>query len=84
MLQQFIYHLTAEVVKSNKKKEYDLRFQLLEGSPYLHSSEYLNELYDSARSKKEYGVLLDHIYKSEAEEIDSYKEIEQKIIEKYR
>lgn len=83
MLYEFFYNITCEFVRSKSKREYDMRFDLLDQSPFLHSSKYLNELYESAKSKQDFNVLLEHIYKSQAEEIDSYQEIEKKIINKY-
>lgn len=58
-------------------------FEDLEETPYLYSSKYLNELHDQATRKDEFESILDHMYRHNVEDIDSYHEIESKIIDKY-
>jgi len=56
-----------------KKRE----FEELKG-PFLFSSERLNGLYD--HDKNQYESILDHMYRFDACEVDSYADLEQKII----
>ncbi|TYS68067.1 hypothetical protein FZC76_09930 [Sutcliffiella horikoshii] len=69
--------------KKHRKYEYDR----LTTTPFLHGSEYLNELCEGAQKKEEYECILQHIYNHQnvgVLEIESYQSIEQKIVERYR
>lgn len=66
-----------------KRKEKEKAFSELGCTPFLFSSGYLNEMYDEANSKDEYETILDHMYRHEATEIESYADIEERIINKY-
>ncbi|MGK4042171.1 hypothetical protein AB0Y20_07695 [Heyndrickxia oleronia] len=50
--------------------------------PFLFSSSHLNSIFDECETKEEYESILDHMYKFDACEVDSYKAIENKIIDK--
>lgn len=76
--------------KKNRSREYES----LSNYPMLYSSQYLEQMTDAARRKEEFNHILDHMYKHDAmnirdEEdeiigsIDSYKNIERKIIDRY-
>ena len=65
------------------KKRKKWMFDDLEETPYLYSSNYLNELHNQATKKEEFESILDHMYRHKVEEIDSYHEIENKIIDKF-
>jgi len=58
-------------------------FEELDQTPFLFSSDYLNELYNQAEEKEDYESILDHLYRHDAVEVDSYANIEKKIIDKY-
>jgi hypothetical protein len=60
-----------------------MKYKWIANSSLLHSSSYLEELYTAAKgSKEKEDAILDHMYKHAAYEVDSYKELEQKIIRK--
>ncbi|MEK5524163.1 hypothetical protein B5V89_16380 [Heyndrickxia sporothermodurans] len=67
--------------KWNKDRLRRNQFEEL-NEPFLFSSSHLNNLFDECKNKEEYESILDHMYKFDACEVDSYKEIENKIIEK--
>lgn len=69
-----------EATKGKRKK---LAFDELDRTPFLFSSGYLNEMYEQAHDKEEYESILDHMYRHEATDIDSYKSIENKIVDKF-
>lgn len=75
-----IFEGYKEATKDKRKKQ---SFDLLDSTPFLHSSEYLGGLFDMAEDKEDYETILDHLYRHEATEVDSYASIEQKIIDKY-
>lgn len=87
MRSQFVKSLfdgykTAHTPYSDKCKREDT-FNELEKTPFLFSSSYLNEMYEEASNKSEYETILDHMYRHEATEIESYADIEERIINKY-
>lgn len=65
-----------------KKKSRERAFKELESFPMLHSSNYLNILTDKSKTKAEDDLILDHLYKHDTLDIESYKAVEQKIIDK--
>lgn len=65
-----------------KEKQRGRPFKELDGYPMLHSSKYLNILANEAKTKDEMDLVLDHLYKFDTLEIDAYKEVERKIIER--
>lgn len=65
------------------KREKERSFQELDTTPYLFSSGYLDEMYGKATKKAEYESILGHMNRHAAWEVDSYKVIEKKIIDKY-
>jgi len=65
-----------------KEKKREKVFKELETFPMLHSSKYLNSLLDQSKTKAEDDLILDHLYKHDTLDIDSYKAVEQKIIDK--
>lgn len=77
------------IADHQRKKYRPEEFEQLTTTPFLHGSEYLNELMEKAHYKHDYECILDHIYRHQANgrdllEIDSYAAIEHKIVEKYR
>ncbi|MCK6203913.1 hypothetical protein KZX50_00430 [Bacillus infantis] len=69
--------------EAKKDEKRDWQYKELEQTPFLFSSNYLDEMYEGASDKQEYENILEHLYRHNATEIDSYAEIEQKIINKY-
>lgn len=90
MLNHFVKSLfdgyaAAKTPYADKKKR-DWEFKELETYPMLFSSEYLNTMYDKAETKSEHESILEHLYKfgKNTENVESYRKIEKKIIDKYR
>lgn len=75
-------YTTANTPYADRRKKEDA-FLELEKTPFLFSSSYLNEMCDDASNKNEYETILDHMYRHEATEIESYADIEERIINKY-
>lgn len=67
--------------KDKKKKEWE--FQDLDTFPMLYSSNYLNDMYDKSTKKSHHESILGHIYRHQVEDIESYQNIEKKIINHY-
>lgn len=80
-----IKFLFDEYRKSNlhKQRIYDNHMMELNG-PFLYSAAHLDSLLKQADSKGEQMHILDHMYKFNACEVDSYKRIEDKIIDRWR
>lgn len=66
-----------------KKGDFTTQFAELEWTPLLFSSNYLDDMYDKAKTKEDYYTILDHMYRHDATEVESYRKIEQKIIDRY-
>lgn len=71
---------TSKPVQDRERK---WKFDELDHTEMLFSSQYLNELYEDARTKSEHEAILGHLYKHDVTDIDTYKQIEQKIIDKF-
>lgn len=67
-------------IKNGYYKERD--FNELEG-PFLFSSDHLNNLYNQADCEEDYESILDHLYRHDAIDVESYSLLEKKIIDKY-
>ncbi len=66
-----------------KGKARQNEFDFLSCTDLLHSSDYLEEMYIAANGNKDKeDIILDHINKHAAYEVDSYKELENKISRK--
>ena len=65
-----------------KEKKRSRPFRELEGFPMLHSSNYLNSLIPKAKTEDELDLILEHLYKFDTLDIENYKKVEQKIINK--
>lgn len=79
----------ADAKRSSKKKypeKNDKMFNWLvhEENPILFSSQQLNDLLEEAGTDHQLDCILEHLNRHEAWEVDSYKRIERKIIEKRR
>jgi hypothetical protein len=89
MINQFIKSIfdgySSAKTPYGDRKEKAREFQELETYPMLFSSHYLDEMYGKASRKSEYESILDHIYRFNdvTQDVDSYRVIEQKIIDKY-
>lgn len=83
MLNSVLRGLIDGYSEAKRPKRRKLLYEGLDNSPVLFSSAYLNELYEGAKSKEEYDAILGHIHKHEAHDVDSYADIEEKIIDKY-
>jgi hypothetical protein len=59
------------------------RYEDLYTTPFLYSSAELSDMADNARTKKQYESVLDHLYRHETLDIDSYQRIESNIIDQY-
>lgn len=81
MLQSMFQGLAESDWNKNRLKKQ--RFDELNQEYYLFSSDYLNSIMDDCKTKKDYEAVLDHMYTFDACEVESYKEIEDKIIKKY-
>lgn len=66
-----------------KKDDYSQQFAELEWTPFLFSSDYLNDMYSKATTKEQHETILGHLYRHEATDVDSYQSIEKRIIDKY-
>lgn len=65
----------------NRRREW--KYRELEETPFLFSSGYLDELRQQATRKDEFEGILAHMYRHNANELQSYQEVERKIIDKY-
>ncbi|PAE24087.1 hypothetical protein [Bacillus sp. 7894-2] len=83
MLNSVLRGLIDGYSDAKRPKRRKLQYEGLDNSPVLFSSAYLNELYEGAKSKEEYDAILGHIYNHTANDVDSYAELEEKIIERY-
>lgn len=66
-----------------KKDDYSQQFSELDWTPFLFSSDYLNDMYSNATTKEQHETILDYLYRHNATEVSSYQAIEQQIIDKY-
>jgi hypothetical protein len=69
--------------EANQQRIRNNKFNELGYSPFLFSSDYLNEMMDECETKEDHEAILDYMYRFDVCEIDSYKSIEDKIINKY-
>lgn len=83
MINPFIKSLFDGYAEAKKGKRKELQWEELEHTPFLFSSDYLNEMYEEAESKEDYETILDHLYRNDATEISNYADIEERIINKY-
>lgn len=67
--------------RDKRQREWD--FEELGQTPFLFSSGHLEGLRERATRKHEFESILDHMYRHNATEVDSYKNIENKIIDRY-
>lgn len=65
-----------------KKRNRDWEYEYLKTTPVLHSSQYLSELYDQAKTKQQRECILEHMNRHTAWEVESYRKIEQNFINK--
>ena len=56
-------------------------YESLTRTPFLHSSDYLNSMYEDAQSDFEKDCIVDHMVRHDAWDTNSYKRLEQKIID---
>jgi hypothetical protein len=81
-----VLHAIAQGVFGYYKEKGKVRqneFGFLSCTNLLHSSDYLEKVYRSANGNKaKEDIILDHINKHAAYEVDSYKLLESKIINK--
>jgi hypothetical protein len=89
MLYEVFRGVIQGVAEHHKQKHRPYEYENLTTTPYLHSSQYLNELYTDSRSKHEKECILDHLYRHHANgrdilEIESYAKLEKKIMEGLR
>lgn len=72
-----------ELAKSKRLQEArrENQFDELDHTPFLFSSSYLLELSEDA-TKEEYESILDHMYRHNATEVDSYRNVEKEIIKR--
>ena len=78
--------------KSNKRRSEE--YHSISNHHMLYSSQHLDQMTEAARRKDEYECILNHMYNHDAmyvrdeegdivELIDSYKDVERKIIDRY-
>ncbi|TYR75597.1 hypothetical protein FZC79_10545 [Rossellomorea vietnamensis] len=77
-----VFHTIANS-KVNRERLRDNEYKELDYSPYLFSSSHLNSLMEDSEDKEEHDSILDHMYRFDACEVDSYRSIESKIIKRY-
>lgn len=68
---------------SIKERQRSRLFDELEWYPMLFSSNHLNQVFDQAKSKEDHEAILDYLYRFNATEVESYANLEQKIIDIY-
>lgn len=83
LLNSFLKGYTSAQTPHADEKKRKWQFEELSATPFLFSSGYLNEVYEEANNKQEYETILDHLYRHQATEVESYAELEKKIIDKY-
>jgi len=67
--------------ESREAKFKQQQYQSLIETPFLHSSQYLKDLYASG-NEEEKGIVMDHINRFGAYEVDSYMELHNKEMER--
>ena len=77
-----VFHAIASS-KSNQNRLRERDLWEVDHSPFLLSSSHLKGLMDTTDDKEEHESILDHMYRFDACEVDSYKNIEDKIIKRY-
>lgn len=65
---------------SREKKAKQQEYENLLSTPYLHSSQFLNDLYLSADTKAQKEAIIEHINRFQAYEVESYMDIHEKYI----
>lgn len=78
---QAYFDATKESKQEQLRKQ---KFDELGHTPFLFSSNYLNEIMDDCETKEDYEQLLDHMYRHNATEVESYWKIENDIIDHLR
>lgn len=71
-----------EGYRSVKPKHDDSIYEYLKDTPVLHSSQYLDELYQHAQTKFQEDCILEHMNRHGAWEVKSYRAIEREIIDR--
>ncbi|MCM3616655.1 hypothetical protein M3936_03570 [Sutcliffiella horikoshii] len=87
MLKGLVEGLVSADRPYRSKKQTEWEYRNLTNTPYLHGSEYLNELYSATKKKEDHDCILQHLYNHQSVgvlEIESYAKLENKIIERYR
>lgn len=82
-LSPFVRSIFEGYKSARKDEDFQRPFDELGWTPFLFSSDYLGELYGVASTKEQHESILDHLYRHRATEVESYQNIEQKIIDKY-
>lgn len=80
MKSMFEGYAESPVIKERRRTR---QINELSWYPMLFSSAHLNEVYEQAKTKEEHEAILDYLYRFNATEVESYANIERKIIEKY-
>ena len=68
---------------SVKRRKNEWTYEELDHTPFLFSSGYLDGLREQATHKSQFEGILNHMYRHDATEIPSYREVEKKIIDRY-
>ena len=66
--------------KKAKPRHADWEYEYLLTTPVLHSSQYLNELFDHAKTKAQKECIIQHLNRHDTYAIDSYREIQGRFI----
>jgi hypothetical protein len=61
-----------------KEEKTDWRYGELEVTPLLKDSEYLSDLYETAKDKEQKGAIFDHIYRHDALDVGRYEKLAKK------
>jgi hypothetical protein len=83
MYNSILKSLFLGYAEAKKPKRLKQQFDELERTPFLFSHDHLSGLYEEASEKEDYEAILDHLYKHDAIDVDSYASLESKIIDKY-
>jgi hypothetical protein len=81
MLNNFVWSI-FQGYKEAKESSRD-PFKELEKSWYLYEIDDLEELRKQATNKEQHNLILDHMYKYDATQVDYFRQIEKKIINYY-
>lgn len=75
-----ILRAVFEGYSSAKPKHRDWEYEYLLTTPVLHSSQYLNELYEHAKTKEQKECIIQHLNRHDTYGVENYRNIQDKFI----